>query len=237
MGQISTSAVAWQQEKTTLSATWARANEPVEWIAAATHRFVAGLLELLDVPEWITSDRIPWPTEETAQHQLITDNLVAYEGRVAVGSGYGISLYGAELPSPKMMIRAGAVDVGNRIPIHFAGLGFDPRYTSAPPREVVDDLVALAVRAWNPLTVDFTTTAVHAEAGRSGWDVPVGYRLWTSPEVGTFSEVAEGLTVRPLEGGTLLSAPDDWGYLAVAEAMRQTLEANDLDEIPHASDV
>jgi len=234
MGRTTTATVAWQHETVGLRAVWDRVNEPIEWIAAATDAFVTGVADLIDVSEWLHGGRTPWPTDPDAQRNAVASSEVVIEGKVHPGDGYSVWLYGTRPPSPRIHVSAGSTAWGGRLPLHDAGISFDPRYTSTPPREVVDDLVALAVRAWQPLTVNYTTTAVNAEAARSGWDVPVGYRLWISPEVGTFSEIAEGLTTRPLEGGTLLSAPDDWGYLAVAEAMRETLEANDLDEIPHA---
>ena len=236
MGETTTAAVAWQHERSGLRAVWARNAEPVEWIAAATSTFVAGLKALIDVPEWVHGESIPWPTEENAQRELIAISQVKYEGEIAVGAGYGLTLYGASPPSPRLTIGAGSREVGARTPMHFAGLGFNPRYTSTPPREVLDDLVAFSVRAWQPLVVNYTMTAVQAESGRGGWHVPAGYRVWISPEMGALDEVADGLTARPMEGGTLLSVPDDWEAVAVAEAMNATLDANGLDEIPHPAD-
>ncbi|WP_420112973.1 hypothetical protein [Pseudactinotalea sp.] len=89
------------------------------------------------------------------------------------------------------------------------------------------------LQTWEPLAVDFTTKPLYADAGRSGWDIPVGYRVWIAPEVGTFTDVADGLSACPFEGETLLSAPDDWYFLDVAEAMKATLDMNGLDEVPH----
>ncbi|WP_206673657.1 hypothetical protein [Pseudactinotalea terrae] len=235
MAELSTSAVAWDRDRVAVRAIWVRANESVEWIAAATDTFVKGLRDLLDVPEWIDVTSSPWPGEVDAQQQHVRENLVAYEGRVAVGSGCDISLYGATPPSPQLTIHAGAITPGNRIPLHYAGLGFHPQSTPLSRREVVDDLIALAVRACQPAVVTFTTTAVNKESGRTGWQVPAGYRVWIGPEVGGISTTADGVTARPLEGGTLLSAPDDWEASAVAEAMNATLEANHLDEIPHGA--
>lgn len=226
--------VAWQDDQVGLRAVWARTNESVDWIAAATDTFVTGLRGLLDRPDWLHRARAPWPAEPEAQRALVASSEVVIEDKVFEGE-YSVDLYGSPPPSPHLQVSAGGRHPGGRIPLHSAGLGFDPRFTPLPRREVVDDLIALAVRACQPAVVTFTTTAVNKESGRTGWQVPAGYRVWIGPEVGGISTTADGVTARPLEGGTLLSAPDDWEASAVAEAMNATLEANHLDEIPHGA--
>lgn len=236
MNVQATAAVAWQHERTSLRAVWARESESVEWIAASTQAFATGLTELLDIPQWFDTDRQPWPSDEENQRHFVRNCPVVHEDRAIIGGGYSIWLYGPRPPSPSFNVDAGGVGVGGRIPLHSAGLSFNPQFTSTPPPAVVNDIVALAVRAWQPLTVLYSTAAVSAASGRRNWNVPAGYRVWISPEVGTVTQVADGVTAHPLEGGTLLSAPDGWEAVAVAEAMNATLDANGLDEIPHPAD-
>ena len=61
--------------------------------------------------------------------------------------------------------------------------------------------------------------------------VPAGYRVWISTDVGTVTETADGITARPLEGGTLITAPDEWDAATVALAVNATLDANELHDI------
>ena len=232
MGAQSVAAVAWQLERTSLAIRWDRGDEPVEWIADRLGFFVTGLSELLGIDGWRDAYRNPWPADAEGQRSFVRANPVEYENKVRPERGYSVWLYGSENPSPRLAIRAGGPrGAAGRIPLHGGGITFDPAYGPTPPRETVDDLVALAVRAWQPLLVAWTTAAVVQESGRHGWDVPAGYRVWISPDVGTITEVADGITARPLDGGTLITAPDDWEAAAVAHAVNATLDANGLHDI------
>jgi len=231
MSAPSTAAVAWQLERTSLVVIWDRGEEPVDWIAASTNTFVTGLTELLDLPRLRDAYRNLWPVDEEEQRRFVHANPVTYEDEIHRERGYSVWLYGVE-GSPRLNIDAGGPrGEGGRIPLHRAGLNFDPRYTPTPPRETIDDLVALAVRAWQPLLVCWTTTDVVQASGRHGWGVRAGYRVWISTDVGTVTETADGITARPLEGGTLITAPDEWDALRVAHAVNATLDANGLHDI------
>ncbi len=231
MAARTTAAVAWQLEHTVATALWTRDTEPVEWIAAAIDTVVTGIHDLLDIADWRDVHGEPWPEEREAQHRFVEARPVTVEDQVLTSRGYAVHLFGPQLPSPDLDVNAGGVGAGARIPMHSASLGFDPRYTPTPPRETVDDLVALAVRAWQPLLVAWTTADVVQASGRHGWDVPAGYRVWISPDVGTVTETADGVTARPLEGGTLITAPDEWDAATVAHAVNATLDANGLHDI------
>ena len=232
MATHSTAAVAWQSERIDLVITWDRGDEPVEWIAARMDVFVRGLTDLLGIHGWRDAYRNPWPQDEEAQRRFVRSSPVVIEDEVRPEFGYSVSLYAPDAPEPSLTIDAGEPrSPEDRIPTHGGGITFDPAYGPTPPRETVDDLVALAVRAWQPQVVAWTTASVVQESGRHGWDVPAGYRVWISSDVGTVTETADGITARPLEGGTLISAPDEWDAAMVAHAVNATLDANGLHDI------
>src|SRR5690606_34157976 len=108
--------------------------------------------------------------------------------------------------------------------------------TPTPPRETVDDLVTRAVRAWRPLLAAWTTADGAHAAGRHGSDAPAGDRVRSSSDVGTVTATADGITAPPLEGGTLISAPDEWDAAMVAHAVNATLDANGLHDIRGATE-
>ena len=228
----STAAVAWQLECPSLVITWDRGDEPVEWIADGLDRFVKGLTELLGIDGWRDAYRNPWPADKEGQRRFVGSSPVTIEDVARPEFGYSVWLYGPDDPNPIINIRAGETRVPeDHTPQHGGGISFDPAYGATPPRETIDEMVALAVRAWQPLLVYWSTPAVVQASRRRHWDVRAGYRVWINTDTGAVTEVAEGISVRPLEGGTLITAPDEWDAATVAHAVDATLDANGLHDI------
>ncbi|AYE95832.1 hypothetical protein C0J29_14480 [Mycobacterium paragordonae] len=96
-----------------------------------------------------------------------------------------------------------------------------------------DALCAAVAEAWTPAALSLSDLLVTRTARRGGWKIPVGYRTWVNTELGTISQLEEGLTSTELAGGMLISAPDEWPADRVVAAMTATLAANGLEEIPH----
>lgn len=227
----------WSSDTTAVSAVWARTNESVDWIAAATDTFIQGLRSILGFQTWVyiseqSLELLPWPGARTEQQALVAQSLIRFEDRVLPSvEGYSVNLYGGDLAGPEFKVHAGGAHPGGRIPMHTAGLSFKQRSPYTPPRAVIDDLVELAIRAWDPAVVKFTSQTAHMERRRTGWDVPTGYRVWISDETGTFATVPDGLSTRRLANGTLLTTPDDWSPYDMVEAVVEALEANGIEEI------
>ena len=56
--------------------------------------------------------------------------------------------------------------------------------------------------------------------------------MWINDWVGAVTSHAEGLGVERLGNGTLIKVPDTWPAQQVVDALTETFQANNLDEVP-----
>ena len=59
-----------------------------------------------------------------------------------------------------------------------------------------------------------------------------GARRGQSPKRAATSTRAEGLTTERLGNGTLIKVPDTWPAQQVVDALTETFQTNNLDEVP-----
>ena len=92
--------------------------------------------------------------------------------------------------------------------------------------------VYAAVMALDPAFVTGQERAVLRMTRRGGWKISFGYRVWINDWVGAVASHAEGLTTERLGNGTLIRVLDTWPAQRVVDALTETFQANNLDEVP-----
>lgn len=127
---------------------------------------------------------------------------------------------------------AGARSSGRRNPNNRLTVDVAEATPGAFTGALADAVITAAVTAWQPAAAAFRNDATIALAGRGGWRIPVGHRVWIA---GSVESVADGISRTGLGDGVLLSAPDDWSPERVVPAMLATFAANALDQIPRRS--
>ncbi|MDO5053405.1 MAG: hypothetical protein Q4E05_11015, partial [Pseudoclavibacter sp.] len=139
-------------------------------------------------------------------------------------------------------LNASSLFVSTKMPSSRATVDLRSLQSGYPISPVADAVLAAGVEAWEPLCADVTLSdlnnasrAFNQETGRKVpfWSISAGYRIWLADEVGPVQSLARGVMAARLDGGTLLAAPDHWPARRVVEAMRATLDANNLHQLPH----
>lgn len=218
----------------TLRAVWARTGATPEWIAERTDQLLVRVGEILGVGPWDVVGGAQWPGTESERVDFVRSRVNAGSGQAQVQDGYVLT---ASARNAAVHVtshtQAGSVSVGRRVPSHISLLDVAPVGAGAVQPEAADELVHALVQAWTPLLVTLGVTEQFRIERRGAWRVPAASRLWLSDAVGFVGSAAPGISVRTLENGTLLSAPDDWEAQRVVDAMAKTREMNGLDVLPH----
>ncbi|AGM26813.1 Uncharacterised protein [Mycobacteroides abscessus subsp. massiliense] len=224
-----------------VNALWVATSETPEWIAARTDALLSALSPVFGISSWSTYKGDRWegspetltdivrrfivrdrPTVDDPDGEAIPENGYSF---IVSGVGHGVEL--------SVRVAAGCIALGRRVPMHTLAVKFRQTTTGAVTSEMGDAICVAVAEAWKPASFELADTLINRTARRGGWKIGVGYRTWISAQVAAVTQVAEGLTMSKLAGGTLISAPDDWPADRVVEAMTATLRENGLDEIPH----
>lgn len=218
----------------TLRAVWVTARESSEWIASHTNKLLIALGSTLDIPGWETPQGELWAgTLEALAEIVIKHVTVGTFGGPEPESGYRFTVSGTnQRLLLHVHISAGAKSRGRRVPLHTVSIDIRELMFGGVTSIVGDTVCAAVAETWNPLALSLSDLLVNRTARRGGWKIPVGYRTWFDAQVGTISQLEQGLTATELAGGTLISAPDDWPAEKVVAAMTSTLAASGLDEVP-----
>lgn len=240
MTTVTTPQPVWAQAAF-VNALWVATSETPEWIAAHTDALLTRLGSALGVSSWQTYKGDRWegspenlanivrrfivrdrPTADDPDGEAVPENGYSF---IVSGAGSGIEL--------DVRVAAGSVALGGRIPAHTLAVKFRQTATGTVTSEVGDAICVAVAEAWKPASFELADTLINRTARRGGWKIGVGYRTWISAQVAAVTQVADGLTMSKLAGGTLISAPDDWPAARVVEAVTATLRENGLDEVPH----
>lgn len=221
--------------RSSLRAIWVATGESPEWIARRTDAFLTILGSALEIPGWETPQRERWEGPFESLVDIVQRHVtVGTFGDKEPESGYFFTVSGtSQQIGLHVRVSAGSQWPGRRVPLHTVTIDLRELVSGAVTGQVGDTLCAAVAEAWTPLTLSLSDPLVNSTARRGGWKIPVGYRTWVSSEVGSITQLAEGLTATELAAGTLISAPDDWPADRVVAAMIATLADNGLDEIPH----
>ena len=213
-------------------ACWTRLNETPEDIAHRTMRFMKEFSSRIKLERWRPL-RDDWDGTEEDLAAVVKNNAVrTEEGEISRGAGYSITLLnGTDILNTNFNVRAGKDQLFERI----ASPCFTQKYyrsVHASAGELWDASVHAAVTAFDPAFVTGQERAVLRMTRRGGWKISFGYRVWINDWVGNVTSHAEGLDVERLGNGVLIKVPDTWPAQRVVDALTETFQANNLDEVP-----
>ena len=213
-------------------ACWTRLNETPEDIARMSMRFMKEFSAQIKLDRWRPL-RDEWDGTEEDLVTVVKNNAVkTEEGKISRGAGYSITLLNGTDPlKTDFNVRAGTERLIERIASPKFSQSFY-RSEHASAGELWDASVHAAVMAFGPAFVTGQERTVLHMTRRGGWKIPFGYRVWINDWVGTIATHAEGLTTEHLGNGTLIKVPDTWPAQQVVDALTETFQANNLDEVP-----
>ena len=213
-------------------ACWTRLNETPEDIARMSMRFMKEFSTRIKLDRWRPL-RDEWDGTEEDLVTVVKNNAVkTEEGKISRGAGYSITLLNGTDPlNTDFNVRAGTERLIERIASPKFSQSFY-RSEHASAGELWDASVHAAVTAFDPAFVTGQERAVLRMTRRGRWKIPFGYRVWINDWVGTVTTHAEGLTTERLGNGTLIKVPDTWPAQQVVDALTETFQANNLDEVP-----
>ena len=213
-------------------ACWTRLNETPEDIANRTMRFMKEFSTRIKTGPWEPLEG-EWDGTEAGLVEVIKRNPITDDdGEPIPGDGYDIFLTNHNKPlDTSFSVRAGTDRLIERV----ASPCFTQKYyhsEHASAGELWDASVHAAVTAFDPAFVTGQERAVLRMTRRGRWKISFGYRVWINDWVGTIATHAEGLTTERLGNGTLIRVPDTWPAQQVVDALTETFQANNLDEVP-----
>ena len=213
-------------------ACWTRLSETPEDIAHRTMRFMKEFSTRIKLECWRPL-RDEWDGTEEDLVTVVRNNAVrTEEGKISRGAGYSITLLnGTDILNTDFNVSAGEYQLFERI----ASPRLMQKYyrsVHASAGELWDASVHAAVMAFDPAFVTGQERAVLRMTRRGRWKIPFGYRVWINDWVGKITTHAKGLTTERLGNGTLIRVPDTWPAQQVVDALTETFQANNLDEIP-----
>ena len=213
-------------------ACWTRLNETPEDIAHRTMCFMKEFSTRLETGPWEPL-KSKWDGTEAGLVEVVKRNPITDDdGEPIPGDGYSITLNNDRGPlNTHFNVAAGEDQLFERI----ASPRLMQKYyrsVHASAGELWDASVHAAVTAFDPAFVTGQERAVLRMTRRGGWKISFGYRVWINDWVGAITSHAEGLDVERLGNGTLIKVPDTWPAQQVVDALTETFQANNLDEIP-----
>ena len=219
-------------EDISVYACWTRLSEPPEDIARLSMRFMQEFSTQIKTGPWEPLEG-EWDGTKEDLVTVVKNNAVkTEEGKISRGAGYSITLLNGTDPlNTDFNVRAGTERLIKRI----ASPCFMQKYyysEHASAGELWDASVHAAVMAFDPAFVTGQERAVLRMTRRGGWKISFGYRVWINDWVGKITSHAEGLTTERLGNGTLIKVPDTWPAQQVVDALTETFQTNNLDEVP-----
>ena len=213
-------------------ACWTRLSETPEDIARMSMRFMKEFSTQIKLDHWRPL-RDEWDGTEEDLVTVVKNNAVkTEEGKISRGAGYSITLLSSTDPlNTDFNVRAGTERLIERIASpKFSQSFYHSEHASAG--ELWDASVHAAVMAFDPAFAVGQEMTILMMTRRGGWKISFGYRVWINDWVGTITTHAEGLTTERLGNGTLIKVPDTWPAQQVVDALTETFQTNNLDEVP-----
>ena len=213
-------------------ACWTRLNETPEDIARMSMLFMKEFSTRIKTGPWEPLEG-EWDGTEAGLVEVIKRNPITDDdGEPTPGDGYHFTLNNDRGPlNTDFNVSAGEDQLFERIASpRFAQKYYHSEHASAG--ELWDASVHAAVMAFDPAFVTGQEMTILMMTRRGGWKISFGYRVWINDWVGAITSHAEGLTTERLGNGTLIRVPDDWPAQRVVDALTETFQANNLDEVP-----
>ena len=213
-------------------ACWTRLNETPEDIAHRTMCFMKEFSTRIKAGPWEPLEG-EWDGTEAGLVEVIKRNPITDDdGEPIPGDGYHFTLNNDRGPlNTDFNVSAGEDQLFERIASPKFSQDFY-RSMHASAGELWDASVHAAVTAFDPAFVTGQEMTILMMTRRGGWKISFGYRVWINDWVGNVTSHAEGLTTERLGNGTLIKVPDTWPAQQVVDALTETFQANNLDEIP-----
>ena len=213
-------------------ACWTRLNETPEDIARMSMRFMQEFSTRIKTGPWEPL-KGKWDGTQEGLIRFIEENPITDDdGEPIPGDGYDIFLTNHNKPlDTSFSVRAGTDRLIERV----ASPCFTQKYyhsEHASAGELWDASVHAAVMAFDPAFVTGQEMTILMMTRRGEWKIPFGYRVWINDWVGTVTSHAEGVTTERLGNGTLIRVPDTWPAQRVVDALTETFQTNNLDEVP-----
>jgi len=213
-------------------ACWTRLNETPEDIARMSMRFMKEFSTRIKTGPWEPLEG-EWDGTEEDLVTVVKNNAVkTEEGKISRGAGYSIILLNGTDPlNTDFNVRAGTERLIEQIASpKFSQDFYHSEHASAG--ELWDASVHAAVMAFDPAFVTGQEMTILMMTRRGGWKISFGYRVWINDWIGKITSHAEGLTTERLGNGTLIKVPDTWPAQQVVDALTETFQTNNLDEVP-----
>jgi len=213
-------------------ACWTRLNETPEDIARMSMRFMEEFSTRIKTGPWEPL-KGKWDGTQEGLIRFIEENPITDDdGEPIPGDGYYFTLNNDRGPlNTDFNVRAGTDRLIERVA--------SPRFTQkyyhsehASAGELWDVSVHAAVMAFDPAFAVGQEMTILMMTRRGEWKIPFGYRVWINDWVRKITSHAEGLTTERLGNGTLIRVPDTWPAQQVVDALTETFQANNLDEVP-----
>ena len=213
-------------------ACWTRLSETPEDIARMSMRFMKEFSTRLETGPWEPL-KGEWDGTEEDLVTVVKNNAVkTEEGKISRGAGYSITLLnGTDILNTDFNVSAGEDQLFERIASPKFSQDFY-RSMHASAGELWDASVHAAVTAFDPAFVTGQEMTILMMTRRGGWKISFGYRVWINDWVGKITTHAKGLTTERLGNGTLIKVPDTWPAQQVVDALTETFQTNNLDEVP-----
>ena len=211
---------------------WTRLNETPEDIARMSMHFMKEFSTRIKTGPWEPL-KGEWDGTEAGLVEVIKRNPITDDdGEPIPGDGYYFTLNNDRGPlNTDFNVRTGT----NRLNKRVASPRFMQKYyhsKHASAGELWDASVHAAVTAFDPAFVTGQERAVLRMTRRGRWKISFGYRVWINDWIGKITSHAEGVTTERLGNGTLIKVPDTWPAQQVVDALTETFQANNLDEVP-----
>jgi len=219
-------------EDISVYACWTRLSETPEDIARMSMRFMKEFSTRIKTGPWEPLEGEWDGTEAGLVEVVIRNPITDDDGEPIPGDGYDIFLTNHNNPlDTSFSVRAGTDRLIERIASPKFSQDFY-RSEHASAGELWDASVHAAVMAFDPAFVTGQEMTILMMTRRGGWKISFGYRVWINDWVGTVTSHAEGVTTERLGNGTLIRVPDTWPAQRVVDALTETFQANNLDEVP-----
>ena len=210
---------------------WIRLSETPEDIARMSMRFMKEFSTRIKTGPWEPLEG-EWDGTEAGLVEVIKRNPITDDdGEPIPGDGYDIFLTNHNNPlDTSFSVRAGTERLIERIASPKFSQSFY-RSEHASAGELWDASVHAAVTAFDPAFAVGQEMTILMMTRRGEWKISFGYRVWINDWVGKITTHAEGLTTERLGNGTLIRVPDTWPAQQVVDALTETFQTNNLDEV------
>ena len=213
-------------------ACWTRLSETPEDIARMSMRFMKEFSTRIKTGPWEPLEG-EWDGTDAGLVEVIKRNPITDDdGEPIPGDGYSTTLNNDRGPlNTDFNVSAGEDQLIEQIASPKFSQDFY-RSEHASAGELWDASVHAAVMAFDPAFAVGQEMTVLMMTRQDAWEIPFGYRVWINDWVGTVTSHAEGVTTERLGNGTLIKVPDTWPAQQVVDALTETFQTNNLDEVP-----